>query len=98
MEKETQGQRQTCHKKATVRNNDFHKQEATRSLWDQDGYHIPKKSRTKGTARNADKMLIQQELEESAEAEELWQEEVAEALYCYHFGPCEKCNERRRTS
>lgn len=39
------------------RTQDFQKQEAKGSLWENDGHHIPKKHRNKGKGRGKDKRL-----------------------------------------
>lgn len=44
------------------RGQDFQKQEAVQSLWDMDGYHIPKRYRNKGKGRGKDKRLARSEL------------------------------------
>lgn len=43
---------------------DYQKQEAKRSLWDNDGEHVKKKSRNKNKGRGKDKRLIRDELRE----------------------------------
>jgi hypothetical protein len=40
---------------------DFQKHEAKRSLWDEDGQHIPKRYRNKSKGRFKDKQLIRTE-------------------------------------
>lgn len=75
---------------------DHQKREAKRSLWDQDGEHIPKKYRNKGKGRNQEKADIRQELKELEREprialDEMLNEEADEALYCHYYGPCEQC-------
>lgn len=45
---------------------DFQHEEATQSLWDMDGMHIPKRYRNKGKGRGKDKRLVRAELVDSA--------------------------------
>lgn len=73
---------------------DYQKQEAKRSLWDNDGQHEKKRYRNKGKARLKDKQLIRDELDPNEEDYEILQmlnDEADDALYCYHYGPCERC-------
>lgn len=48
----------------STRGPDFHKKEAKRSLWDNDGEHVPHKYRKKGRGRSKDKKLIRDETKE----------------------------------
>jgi hypothetical protein len=50
---------------STRRGPDHQKEEATRSLWDLDGQHAPRKYRNKGRARGRDKKLTRRELEDA---------------------------------
>lgn len=77
-----------------ARGPDYQKREAKRSLWDMDGEHVPKKYRNKGKGRGKDKQLIKEQLDPNEEDYEILQmlnKEADEAMYCYHYGPCEKC-------
>lgn len=81
---------------------DFHKRLRDRFCMDID--HPPKNKKEKRAyirrkARRMDKDVIRAELNamETAQEEvlnEMVMEEAEEASYCYHFGPCDKCQER----
>jgi hypothetical protein len=80
----------------TKRGPDHQKREAKRSLWDQDGQHIPKKYRNKGKGRNKDKFEIDEAFKEIADLpitlqDEAWADEIDLAFYCHDYGPCAKC-------
>ena len=83
---------------------DYQKREATRSLWDNDGYHMPKKHRKKGSGRWADRRDIARELTESdpqavadLDMNDLIYEESSEAYYCHFYGPCPRCRDDQIT-
>lgn len=75
---------------------DYQKQQAKRSLWDNDGFRVAHKYRERGRGRGRDKELIHAELaairdDDDEERAYQYEKELERAWLCHAYNICDTC-------